>query len=252
MSLEVWNKIIKEVSHLDNKHNKLLESFVLNQPDYKSALANLINESLKGHSYYHDGLGEIIFNALHNDKETLNNSLLDIYAYHERDPACNNLYEAFLFYKGFKALSLYRISHYYWVKNDFFTARLLQCIKSDIYSMDIHPAAVLAGGLFIDHGTGIVIGETSKVGKNVSILHNVTLGGTGKDLVDRHPKIHEGVLLGAGSTVLGNITIGKNSRVGAGSMVLKEVPENVTVIGIPAKISSYNKDAIPAREMNQV
>lgn len=250
---DIWGKIINEGAHIKKEEyfHEIISEFVLGHNDYQNALIYLLKKSINKHQYYYKDLEKSFINAFGNNENLIFNSLLDITAFVERDPACKNYCEAFLFYKGFKALQLYRIANYYWNNSDYLTARLLQSIISDIFCIDIHPAAELSGGIFIDHGTGIVIGETAKIDKNVSILQNVTLGGTGKDLVDRHPKIGEGVLIGAGAKILGNISIGKNSRIGAGSIVLKNVPENVTVVGIPAKVISKNLNSIPAKEMNQ-
>lgn len=250
----IWETILDEISAIDNKEgflNKIITDFILNRKNYQDALAYLLNGSIKHHCYYDSNLEKLLSHAFANNN-LLESSVLDLKAFMERDPACNNLFEAFLCYKGFKVLQLYRVANYYWYNNEPLLARLLQSMTSDVFSVDIHPAAQLSGGIFIDHATGIVIGETARIEKNVSILQNVTLGGTGKDSEDRHPKICEGVLIGAGATILGNIKIGKNSRIGAGSMVLKEVPENVTVVGIPAKIIKMNIDFIPAKEMKHL
>jgi serine O-acetyltransferase len=194
---------------------------------------------------------KLISEAITADTHLVQRSVEDLEAFLDRDPACQKFIEAFLFYRGFKALESYRVAHYYWTQGRRAVARYLQSLIVDSCSMDLHPAAVIDGGIFIDHGTGIVIGETARVERNVSILHNVTLGGTGKQEGQRHPKISEGVMLGAGCKVLGNITVGRNSKVAAGSIVLEDVPENTTAVGIPARLISKERGEVPAYDMKQ-
>ena len=175
----------------------------------------------------------------------------DLAAVFDRDPACSRYLEPLLYFKGFHAIVAQRISHELWRdgRRDF--ALYLQSQASRIFSIDIHPAARLGMGLMIDHGHGIVIGETAVIGDNVSMLHGVTLGGTGKETGDRHPKIGDNVMIGAGAKVLGNITIGRCSRIAAGSVVLKDVPANTTVAGVPAKVVGDAGCPEPARTMDQ-
>ena len=176
----------------------------------------------------------------------------DLSAVFERDPACRRYLDAFLFYKGFLAIQGYRIAHWLWTENRFPMALFLQSRVSELFAIDIHPAARLGRGIMMDHATGIVIGETAVVDDDVSMLHGVNLGGTGKEIGDRHPKIRRGVLLGAGAKILGNIEIGEYSRVGAGSVVLKSVPANTTVAGVPAKIIGCAGCDRPSQSMNQI
>jgi serine O-acetyltransferase len=175
----------------------------------------------------------------------------DLAAVYDRDPACNRYMEPLLYFKGFHALVTHRFAHALWSagRRDF--AYYLQSQASRIFSIDIHPAARIGKGIFIDHGHGIVVGETSVVGDNVSMLHGVTLGGTGKEDGDRHPKIGDNVLLAAGAKVLGNIRVGRCSKVAAGSVVLKEVPPNTTVAGVPARVVGDAGCPEPARTMDQ-
>ncbi len=170
----------------------------------------------------------------------------------DRDPACTRYIEPLLYFKGFHALATHRLTHALWKagRRDF--ALYLQSQSSRIFAIDINPATRIGIGIMIDHGTGIVIGETAVIGDNVSILQGVTLGGTGKETGDRHPKIGNNVLLGAGAKVLGNITIGHCSRVAAGSVVLKDVPANVTVAGVPARVVGPAGCPEPARSMDQM
>jgi serine O-acetyltransferase len=176
----------------------------------------------------------------------------DLSAVFERDPACNSYVEAFLFYKGFHALECYRIAHWLWAENRHPMALFFQSRISELFDVDIHPAAVLGRGIMIDHATGVIIGETTVVEDDVSMLHGVTLGGTGKETGDRHPKIRRGVLLSMGAKILGNIEIGEYSRVGAGSVVLKDVPAGCTAVGVPAKLVNCAGSKNPSQDMNQV
>ena len=169
------------------------------------------------------------------------------------DPACRGYFVAILYYKGFQALQSYRVAHHYWEQGREALALFLQSQIAQAFAVDIHPAARLGSGIMIDHATGVVIGETAVVEDNVSMLHEVTLGGTGKEIGDRHPKVRRGVLIGAGAKILGNIEIGQGSRVGAGSVVLSPVPAHCTVAGVPARIVKgiCSEDEEPARNMEQ-
>lgn len=177
---------------------------------------------------------------------------VDIQAVYDRDPACTRFLEAILYFKGFHAIQTHRLAH--WLLNrgrrDF--ALYLQSRSSSVFQTDINPAARIGKGIFLDHATGLVVGETAVIGDNVSILHGVTLGGTGKEGSDRHPKIGNGVLIGAGAKILGNIHIGNCSRVAAGSVVLKEVPAKTTVAGVPARVVGEAGCSEPSRSMDQL
>ncbi|MBU2290206.1 MAG: serine O-acetyltransferase [Alphaproteobacteria bacterium] len=168
----------------------------------------------------------------------------------EADPAIKTLLQPFLYFKGFQALQAHRVSHWLWTQGREALAFHFQSRMSELFQVDIHPAAKMGAGLFLDHGTGIVIGETAVVGDEVSMLHGVTLGGTGADRGDRHPKIGKGVLLGAGAKVLGNITVGDYAKVASGSVVLKAVPAGCTVAGVPARLVNCPTGAAPARTMD--
>jgi serine O-acetyltransferase len=176
----------------------------------------------------------------------------DLSAVFERDPACHRYLDAFLFYKGFLAIQTHRIAHWLWQERRATMAHFLQSRISEVFGVDIHPAAQLGRGIMMDHATGIVIGETAVVGDDVSMLHGVNLGGTGKEKGDRHPKIRRGVLLGAGAKILGNIEVGEYSRVGAGSVVLHAVPPHCTVAGVPAKVIGCAGCERPSQSMNQI
>ena len=176
----------------------------------------------------------------------------DLQAVLERDPAATRLLEPFLYFKGFHAIQIHRLAHWLWQRGRRNLALYLQCRSSESLQVDIHPAARLGRGLFFDHATGIVIGETAVVGDDVSILQGVTLGGTGLQTGARHPRIGRGVLIGAGAKVLGGIDVGPGARIGAGSMVLQPVPAHVTAAGNPARIIGIAGSAEPGRTMDQL
>jgi len=176
----------------------------------------------------------------------------DLLAVLERDPACTRLIEPILYFKGFHALQTHRLAHWLWRNGRADFALTLQSLSSQIFQTDIHPAARIGKGVFLDHASGVVIGATSVVEDDVSMLHGVTLGGTGRIRGDRHPKVRRGVLIGAGAKVLGNIEIGRCAMIAAGSVVLDPVPPNKTVAGVPARIVGDAKCAEPALAMDQM
>jgi serine O-acetyltransferase len=174
----------------------------------------------------------------------------DLLAARTRDPAARGYAQPFLYYKGFHALQAYRVAHWLWLKGRNALAAHLQNRISEAFGVDVHPAARIGSGVLIDHGTSVVIGETAVVEDYVSLLHEVTLGGTGKETGDRHPKIRRGVLIGAGAKILGNIEVGIGAKVGAGSVVLRDVPPHTTVAGIPARVVGRCTVPEPALEMD--
>ncbi len=194
---------------------------------------------------------DVIEEALTDDGSILDAACADMLATVDRDPACPDLTTPFLFYKGFHAIQAYRISHWLWRHKRTTLALFFQGQISIGLGVDIHPAANIGHGIMLDHATGIVVGETAVIDNDVSMLHSVTLGGTGKESGDRHPKIRRGVLLSAGCKVIGNITVGEGSKVGAGSVVLENVPPHVTVAGVPAKIVGRPSANDPALDMDQ-
>jgi serine O-acetyltransferase len=177
---------------------------------------------------------------------------VDIQAFYDRDPACLRFLEPVLYFKGFHAIQTHRLANWLYARGRRDFALYLQSRSSSVFQTDINPAARIGKGIFLDHATGLVVGETAVIGDNVSILHGVTLGGTGKEGADRHPKIGNGVLIGAGAKILGNIEIGSCSRVAAGSVVLKPVPSKSTVAGVPAKVVGEAGCSEPARVMDQL
>ena len=176
----------------------------------------------------------------------------DLMATADRDPATHRLIEPVLYYKGFQAIATHRLMHWLWHKGRRDFALYLQSRMSAVFQCDIHPAAKIGRGIFLDHATGFVVGETAEIGDDVSILHGVTLGGTGKEWEERHPKIRYGVMIGAGAKILGNIEVGHCARIAAGSVVIKPVPNNVTVAGVPARVVGQAGCPDPARTMDQM
>jgi serine O-acetyltransferase len=197
-------------------------------------------------------LREIVDDAYQSDTTLGRQARADIIAVYERDPACHRYLQPVLFFKGFLAVQSYRIGHWLWKNGHADLAYFVQMRTSEVYGVDIHPGAIVGHGIMIDHAHSIVIGETAVVGDNVSMLHSVTLGGTGKEDGDRHPKIGSGVLIGAGAAVLGNITVGHCSRIAAGSVVLSPVPPCKTVAGVPARIVGEAGCEEPSKMMDQL
>jgi serine O-acetyltransferase len=195
---------------------------------------------------------EIADEAYRSDSTLGRAARADIVAVFDRDPACHRFIQPLLFFKGFQAVQAYRVGHWLWQQGRRDLAYMIQMRISEMFGVDIHPAARIGKGIMIDHAHSIVIGETAVVGDNVSMLHSVTLGGTGKEEEDRHPKIGDGVLIGAGAHVLGNIKVGNCSRVAAGSVVLAEVPPCTTVAGVPAKIVGEAGCDQPSLSMDQM
>jgi len=251
----VWQAVRTEAEKIIVKE-PLMSSFIysniLHHKTLEDALIHRISERLHNRDFSAD-LVRQNFTAMANDwKEWSEILRIDISAVYDRDPACSRLIEPILYFKGFQALQTHRLAHWNLNKGNKDVALYLQSRSSQVFQTDINPAAKFGRGIFIDHATGIVVGETAVIGDDVSILHSVTLGGTGKEMEERHPKIGNGVLLGAGAKVLGNITVGKCSRIAAGSLVIKPVPDNVTVAGIPGKVVGVAGCSDPARTMNQI
>jgi serine O-acetyltransferase len=227
-----------------------LNAVILSHNDLASALSFQIARKLGDSELGTMSVREICRDAFDADPGIVASAEADLQAVAERDPAIKTLLQPFLYFKGFQALQAHRVAHWLWGQGREALAFHFQSRISELFQVDIHPAARMGSGLFLDHGTGIVIGETAVVGDEVSMLHAVTLGGTGADRGDRHPKIGKGVLLGAGAKVLGNITIGDYAKVASGSVVLKDVPAGCTVAGVPARLVNCPTEATPARTMD--
>ena len=241
MTDDVWS-IIKEEVRLRIQAEPTLEPYlnllVLSQDSLVSAIASIISSKLNSDALSSKDIKNFILDVYKNCDGIAESLEEDLIFFKDNDPACKYYSTPILFYKGFQGLAAYRAANCLW-KNERHTMSLfIQNRASEVFGVDIHPAAEILGGVMIDHATGVVIGETSKIDKNVSIFQGVTLGGKGNERGDRHPKIQSGVSIYASSTVLGNITIGKNSTIAAGSLVLKDVDPNTTVAGIPAKVLS--------------
>ncbi len=235
----IWQLICEETRR-DAQGEPILASFlhatILNHDTLEAALSFHLANKLHSSTASALLLREVIEEAFQNDPQIGQAIRADLQAVSERDSACQQLSTPFLFYSGFLALQSYRVAHWLWQHGRHSLALYLQNRISMEFAVDIHPAARIGQGILLDHAIGIVIGETAVVGNNVSILQGVTLGGTGKESGDRHPKVGDYVLLSAGAKVLGNIRIGDCAKVGAGSVVLKAVPAHCTVAGVPAEI----------------
>ena len=235
----VWARIVSEAEQAV-KDEPLLGGMVhysiLHHPSMERALSYRVSLKLANGEMSEQILREICDEAHGADPELALAARADIMAIYERDPACHRFLQPLLFFKGFQAVQAYRVANWLWRQGRQDLAYFFQMRSSEVFGVDIHPAARIGKGLMIDHAHSIVIGETAVVGDNVSMLHSVTLGGTGKEEEDRHPKIGNGVLIGAGAKVLGNIRVGNCSRIAAGSVVLSEVPPCKTVAGVPARI----------------
>jgi len=228
----------------------LLNAVVLSHEDLGDALSYQLARKLGDQELRAMSLRELADAAYENDPHLVDVAEADLKAVFERDPACKGYVQPFLFFKGFQALQTQRVAHWLWNQGRETIALYLQSRMSEVFQVDIHPATRIGQGVFIDHGTGIVIGETAVIGDDVSLLQGVTLGGTGAERGDRHPKIGKGVLLGAGAKVLGNITIGDYAKVASGSVVLKPVPAGCTAAGVPARLVNCPTCEEPARSMD--
>ena len=227
-------------------------STILNHDSLESVVAHRIATRLDHQALSGDLINHHYREAMADDPAIGEAIRADILAVADRDPACTRMIEPVLYFKGFHAIQTHRLAHWMWMhgRKDF--ALYLQSRSSEVFQTDVHPAAQIGKGIFLDHATGLVVGSTAVVEDNVSLLQDVTLGGTGKELGDRHPKIRHGVLIGAGAKILGNIEVGHCARVAAGSVVLSAVPNNKTVAGVPARVVGEAGCAEPARSMDQI
>lgn len=228
----------------------LLAAVILNHKNLGDALSYQLARKLGDQELRAMSIRDIAEEAFASDPALVETAEADLRAVFERDPACKGYVQPFLFFKGFQALQTQRVAHWLWTQGRETLAFYLQSRSSEIFQVDIHPATVIGRGVFIDHGTGIVIGETAVIGDDVSMLQGVTLGGTGAERGDRHPKIGKGVLLGAGAKVLGNIQIGDYAKIASGSVVLKPVPAHCTAAGVPARLVNCPTCEEPARSMD--
>jgi serine O-acetyltransferase len=235
----VWKKLREEAVTAAGHEpvlSELIHESILNCDSLEASLAHRISRKLGHHAVSEPYLHELFEEVLKGNPPIGEQARRDICAIDQRDPASNGYLSPVLYFKGFQALTAYRIGHHLWEAGRREMALYLQSIISQVFGVDIHPAARIGSGILFDHATSIVIGETAVIEDHVSILHEVTLGGTGKERGDRHPKVRHGVLIGAGAKILGNVEIGQYARIGAGSVVLDDVPPHVTVAGVPAKV----------------
>jgi len=252
-SAPVWQRLRFEARAAAEEEQTLstfLNATVLNHDNLTSALCYHLAQKAAGPDMNALQIREICEHAHEDDVRLVQAAERDMQAVLERDPACRTLLQPFLFFKGFLALQTHRIAHWLWSQDRDVLAFFFQSRTSELYGVDIHPAAPMGSGIMIDHATGVVIGETARVGDDCSLLHGVTLGGSGNEYTERHPKIGRGVLIGAGAKVLGNITVGDEARIGASSVVTKDVPARCTVAGVPAKPIG-GACCEPARTMDQ-
>ena len=236
-----------EETHLEH----MLEDVVISRESLADSLAARLSRRLSREDMQRGELEPLLGKILRADGELMLSVVRDMTAIVDRDPACQSALEPLLFYKGFLAISAYRVAHRLWLDGRRPLALYFQSIVSEVFGVDIHPAANIGSGILLDHATSVVIGETSIVEDNVSILHEVTLGGTGKVTGERHPIVRSGVLIGAGSKILGRVEIGECAKIGAGSVVLDDVPPHKTVAGVPAVIMGESSEENPAMDMNQ-
>lgn len=251
----VWARIREEAEQVVRDEPALagfIMSAILNHETLEVAIAHRIASRVGNGQMPSDMIEHTYMCMVDEQPSIMLDIRADIMAVVERDPACNRFIEPVLYFKGFHAIQMHRLAHWLWTNKRVDFALYLQCLSSQIFQTDINPAAQIGRGIFLDHATGLVIGATATIGDNVSILQNVTLGGTGKERGDRHPKVGSGVLIGAGAKILGNITVGKCARIAAGSVVLEPVPDNVTVAGVPARVIGKAGCAEPAQSMDQL
>jgi serine O-acetyltransferase len=250
----VWSSLREEVVRMADSETMLasyLHAAVLNHRSLEDALSYLLAGKLASPYLSAMSLREVMDEAFSVSPDIREALRRDLVAVANRDPAARGVAEPFLHYKGFHALEAYRVSHWLWLEGRQPLALYCQNRIAEVFALDIHPAARVGKGILIDHGTGVVIGETAVVGDDVSMLHEVTLGGTGKETGDRHPKVGNGVLIGAGAKILGNVSIGNGAKVGAGSVVLNDVPPHTTVAGVPARVVGRPETDEPALLMDQ-
>lgn len=251
----IWDKIRAEAEEI-TRREPALASFifanVLNHPNLDDAITHRLAQRLD----HDDVMADLIrqtFDRIVGEDESISEAFrTDLAALLDRDPACKRQIEPLLYFKGFHALQTYRFAHWLYRNDERDFALYLQSQSSRVFGVDIHPAAKIGKGIMFDHATGIVIGETASIGDMSSLLHTVTLGGSGKERGDRHPKVGKCVLIGAGAKILGNITVGDCARVAAGSVVLKDVPPKTTVAGVPARVVGVAGCSEPGRTMDQM
>jgi serine O-acetyltransferase len=251
----VWTRIRREaeaVVRAEPELGSFIYSSILHHDTLEQAVVHRIADRLDRADVSGELIRQAYADALKDEPALGDAFRADIVATYDRDPATNRFIEPVLYYKGFHSIQTHRLAHWLWRKGRKDFAFYLQSRSSAAFQTDIHPNARIGRGIFLDHATGLVVGETAVIDDNVSILHDVTLGGTGSEVGDRHPKIRHGVMIGAGAKILGNIEVGHCARIAAGSVVIKPVPHNSTVAGVPARVVGEAGCAEPSRTMDQM
>ncbi|XP_015889556.1 serine acetyltransferase 2 [Ziziphus jujuba] len=238
----IWDEVRREAK-LEAEREPILSSFlyasILAHDCLEQALGFVLANRLQNPTLLATQLMDIFNDVMMRDTGIQRSIRLDVQAFKDRDPSCLSYCTALLYFKGYHSLQVHRVAHALWNQGRKVLALALQSRISEVFGVDIHPAAKIGEGILLDHGTGVVIGETAVVGNRVSLMQGVTLGGTGKEIGDRHPKVGDGALIGASANILGNIKIGQGAMIAAGSLVLKDVPAHSMVAGIPAKVIGY-------------
>jgi len=240
---QVWDKVLSERKEIEQEIiiEPILKKFIDNKKDLWEALAFILASKIQHDTISETTLKELIEEKINKHTAIQTCILTDMKAYFNRDYACESYLEILLFFRGFQAITTYRIANILMDEGKKLTAKYIQNRIFETYGMDIHPKSKIGKGVVIDHGIGIVIGETAEIGDNAFIFHNVTLGGRGNESGNRHPKIRKNVFIGAGATLLGNIEIGENVNIAAGSVVVADVPPNKTAVGVPARVIGESK-----------
>lgn len=251
----VWDHIrrdAEDVARAEPELAALVFANILNHSRLEPAVCHRLAQRLDHDNVNADLIRQTFLSIVEKEPELGDIMRADLSAVYDRDPACSRLIDPLLYFKGFHALETHRFAHSLWHEGRKDFALYLQSQSSMVFNIDIHPAAKIGRGIMLDHGSGIVIGETAEIGDHSSLLHSVTLGGSGKEMGDRHPKVGRSVMIGAGAKILGNIRVGDCARIAAGSVVLKEVPPKTTVAGVPARVVGEAGCSQPSRMMNQL
>lgn len=243
---KLWPMIVREARDRAQRETRIapfLRQAIFSFASWRDAYREWLANRLEGPGYPRPILREVVAEPIELDPVIGQAAAADLRAVRERDPACTALYVPFLFYKGYHALQLHRIAHWHWWHHHQATAYMLQHRCAEVLSVDIHPAARIGSGILLDHATGFVAGETAVIEDGVSLLHGITLGGRGQEGGDRHPKVRRGASIGAGAMILGNVEVGPEAKIGAGSIVLKSVPSCATAVGVSARVTSSSRTA---------
>ena len=251
---EVWEELNSEAENVGREERLLLDYLsecILTHDSFESALSFILANKVSDDVMSADTLRALFLDILKASPSIVDCAIEDIKAVYDRDPAVCSFLSVILYLKGYQAIQVHRLANFLWNDHRKELALFIQSRNTEVFSVDIHPACEIGSGIMFDHATGIVIGETTVIEDNVSILQQVTLGGTGNEQGDRHPKIRSGVLISAGAKVLGNIEIGEGAKIGAGSVVLNSVPPHTTVVGVPARVVGTPASESPAETMQQ-